>query len=354
MTPYHQYTVREFITDPAFIAWVKAPDAQAEAFWQTWLQQHPAKQAEVRQARALVQELIAQQDVTTQAEIDQDWQAIQARLGQSVAVTRPTPVRPLWQWGWAAAAATVLLVLGIGLWSRLASTNRTEQTALSAQINVVNHTQQVRAQRIPDGSTVWMTPGARLSYPRQFAATARTVQFTGEGFFDVAKDAARPFTIESGPMRTRVLGTSFNVKANPGTETYAVAVVTGRVTVSAPAKNGRIETVTLVPQQRAVFAVTEQRLEATSVPTKITKQETWQPVSLSFNDATLSDVAQQLEQIFAVQVRLANPQMANCRLTVDFKHQRLAEILEQINKLLNTQYALEGDRVVLTGEGCQP
>ena len=361
MTPFYEtYTIREFVTDPAFIAWVKRPDAAADAFWQAWLAQHPHKQADVQQARLLVAQFAQQRDVTTQRELDQDWQAIQARIRQPAERAQPTVIRPLWQrqWGWgAAAAATVLLVLGIGLWTRLKPGNSPAGQPIarqSARLDVVNRTKQVVAQRLPDGSVVWMTPGAWLSYPRQFATAERTVDFTGEAFFDVAKDAARPFTIRSGQLTTRVLGTSFNVKADAGSSAYAVSVVTGKVSVTAPQKNGTMQTVLLQPKQQAVFALAGQTLAAVDVPTKTTKQEAWQPVSLSFDDATLGEVANRLEQTFNTRVSLANPALATCRLTVDFNQQRLAEILEQIDMLLTIQYTLDGNRVVLTGEGCQP
>ncbi len=357
MTPsYEHYTVREFTTDSAFISWVKQPDETSDLFWKEWLRQHPDKQAEIQQARLFVTQFLSLRDVVTQPELDQDWKAIQEQIQQVDVTTAPTVIRPLWhrQWGWAAAAASVLLILGIGLWPRLTAPDRINKTAVqfSASLNIINQTKQVLAQRLPDGTVVWMTPGAQLTYPRQFATRSRTVQFTGEGFFEVTKDAARPFIIHSGQLKTQVLGTSFNVKANAGSDTYAVSVVTGKVSVSAPMKNGTLKTVLLQPQQRAVFELNTQQLATTSVPVKATKQEVWQPASLSFDDATLDEVAKRLAHTFNADVTLANPALANCRLTVDFNQQRLAEILEQINKLLNTQYSLNGSRVVLTGEGC--
>lgn len=359
MTPsYEQYSVREFVTDSFFIDWVKYPDDKSDAFWREWLIDYPHKQEDIQQARAVVLQLARQTDVVAQHELDQDWETIQKRISRSDDRDTGTIIRPLWQrqWAWTAVAAAVLLVLSISIWPRLTSSvrkgNPTATQSLSA-FSILNRTQQVVAQRLPDGSVVWMTPGARLSYPRQFAANNRTVQFMGEGFFDVAKDASRPFIIHSGQLKTQVLGTSFNVKANTASDTYAVSVVTGKVSVSARMKNGRLKTVLLQPQQQAVFALNTQELATKTIPVNVAKQEIWQPASLSFDDATLAEVAKRLEKTFNTTVTLANPALANCRLTVDFNQQRLAEILEQINKLLNTQYSLKDNLIVLTGEGCE-
>ncbi len=269
-----------------------------------------------------------------------------------------TPVRPLWQRPWAyltATAAAAVLVSGLLFWPRIEGepSEAIAKTTPSTSVAYQNSTQKITRRRLPDGSVVWLKPGARLAYAPSTNGSQREVQFSGEAFFDVARDPAHPFVIRSGRMTTQVLGTSFNVKALPNAARYEVAVLTGRVAVRSPAADGRMNTVLLAPRQRAVFDVPSRQLLKAAVPNRPTDQESWQPVSLAFDDATLDDVARQLEQRFDVRIRLANPALRHCRLKVDLTQQSLPEILDIVTKLLGTDYVWEEGTVTLVGNGCE-
>ena len=64
---------------------------------------------------------------------------------------------------------------------------------------------------LPDGTVVYMHPGARIIFPNRFTGDKREVVFEGEAYFKVAHDPAHPFVITSGKMLTTVLGTEFNI-----------------------------------------------------------------------------------------------------------------------------------------------
>ena len=81
---------------------------------------------------------------------------------------------------------------------------------------------------LPYGSTVWLNAGAELSYPVTFGRR-REVRLKGEGYFEVAHDAAHPFVVTTGKVATRVVGTEFNVDATG--DTPRITLVSGRVDV---------------------------------------------------------------------------------------------------------------------------
>lgn len=84
--------------------------------------------------------------------------------------------------------------------------------------------------RLADGSTVTLGYKTRLRYPEKFEAAKRDVFLEGEAFFEVARDAKRPFTVISGKVHTKVLGTSFKVVTRKND--VEVMVVTGKVSVN--------------------------------------------------------------------------------------------------------------------------
>ena len=82
---------------------------------------------------------------------------------------------------------------------------------------------------LSDGTSVWLNAGSSITYPLAFQADRRDVTITGEVFFEVTKDANRPFTVHAEGTSVRVLGTSFNVSAYPEDKTIRTTLIEGRV-----------------------------------------------------------------------------------------------------------------------------
>jgi transmembrane sensor len=95
-----------------------------------------------------------------------------------------------------------------------------------------------------DGTKVWVNANSRLNFPSRFAEKERRVELEGEAYFEVAKDASRPFYVKSKGAEIKVLGTHFNVAAYSNQAT--TTLLEGSVEVSKGNKKVR-----LVPGQRA-------------------------------------------------------------------------------------------------------
>lgn len=101
-----------------------------------------------------------------------------------------------------------------------------------------------------DGSAVWLNSDSRLVYPVAFGAEERRVVLEGEGYFEVAKDAKRPFIVVTKKgLDVRVLGTSFNVTAYEDTGEVIATLVEGSVEVG----GGACPTEMLKPGKQAVY-----------------------------------------------------------------------------------------------------
>jgi transmembrane sensor len=91
---------------------------------------------------------------------------------------------------------------------------------------------EVRHVSLTDGSAISLNTNTELQVT--FSEQERFVRLVrGEAFFDVAHDAARPFVIDTGEQRIRVLGTQFNVRMREDEAILQIAVVQGRVSVQA-------------------------------------------------------------------------------------------------------------------------
>lgn len=101
---------------------------------------------------------------------------------------------------------------------------------------IVPHGRRTRL-RLSDGTCLYVNSGTRVVYPLTFGTGDRTVFVEGEAYFEVAKDAERPFIVKTGNVSVRVLGTKFNVFAYEG-ENPNVVLVEGSVDI-ATAKSRR-------------------------------------------------------------------------------------------------------------------
>jgi ferric-dicitrate binding protein FerR (iron transport regulator) len=254
-----------------------------------------------------------------------------------------------------AIAATLILAIGINYLKNTENTSATSLIANKAEIIVLNNnTAAIVERRLPDGSSIWLKPGSKLTYERKNEESEREVTFTGEAFFEVAKDASHPFIIHADKMKIRVVGTSFNVIALPGSRTFRVSVVTGKVEVIARDKSGNAESVYLTPKQQASFNLSSQKFVHTLLTETQLKQQYWKPFSLNFTDeATMGVVATELEKAFQIKVKFSDPGIANCQLKVDFNSQQLPEIINYLEKLLDVSCEMvDGSTLKITGEGC--
>ena len=254
-----------------------------------------------------------------------------------------------------AIAAMLILVIGFSVFVFQQDLKPSSKIASGAEHTVFsNNSAGVLAKTLPDGSSVWLKPGASLVYDRKNEQSNREVTFTGEAFFEVAKDVAHPFIISADEMKIKVIGTSFNVTALPNSRTFKVSVVTGKVQVTAQGKSGKSESVYLLPKQQASFNLASQKIVQTALTETQLKKRYWKPFSLKFNEeATVAQVARELEKAFQVRIEFSNPDIANCYLKVDFDNQQLPEITSYLEKLLDVNCEMvDGSTLSISGEGC--
>jgi len=105
-----------------------------------------------------------------------------------------------------------------------------------------------------DGSRVWLNAGSSVSFPVAFLANERRVSITGEAYFDVVHNKAKPFIVKnvSGNIEVQVLGTQFNVNTYVDEDAVKVTLLKGSVKILRPAQNDKA--VVIEPGQQAVVA----------------------------------------------------------------------------------------------------
>ena len=264
---------------------------------------------------------------------------------------KPIQIYSLQRWVWYASgiAAMMLIFISLSFYFNPKSNNNIARIKsdipLSDWAKYENSSAKILKISLPDGSMVWLQPKTQLSY-NQSDRVYRQVNLKGEAFFDVKRDEARPFLIYSGKMTTKVLGTSFNVKAYPETEKFEVSVVTGKVSVM----NESEKEVFVTPKQQVILENKSDILTINELP----KDKTfyWELASLTFDNTSMEEVVDNIEHNFNVKIYL-NPNLKNCRLSGNFNQEHLPTILEIICKSIDAEYVMDGQEIFLRGDGCE-
>ena len=214
---------------------------------------------------------------------------------------------------------------------------------------------------LEDGSQVTLQPLAKLYYSvKQYHK--REVFLEGDAFFDVTKNKEAPFFVYSGAIVTKVLGTSFNI-INPLNGNTEVLVKSGRVQVYENIIKGKAvknisQPVILQPNHKVIFHAENKTLELTLAekPELVKKTNGYTSLDSSkiefvYVRARLKDVLKELETHYGIEIIVPNEDLYNCYFTGDITEQDLYTKLKMICLTTNTNYEINGTKILITGSG---
>ncbi|MEN2398925.1 FecR family protein [Flavobacterium sp. MC2016-06] len=226
------------------------------------------------------------------------------------------------------AAASILFLVGLGFFFK-------PSVAIEKQLSFKTSSVPKSIQ-LSDGSKIYLAANSSFQYPEKFDGSERNVSLLkGNAFFEVAKDKKHPFIIQSGAIRTRVVGTSFHIQLSKSK--CQVIVVTGKVNVSTKGQS-----VDLVPNEQALF-------ETNKLTKKMADKRylvNWYNTDITLNQATLKQVIAILQYKYGVLFEYSNEQVLALPLTVFIKKEAsLESVLDQINYITNLKFKIYGEIV---------
>lgn len=244
------------------------------------------------------------EEVLLSASKHQNPEQLRENILNKITARMETPEKParkvitLWR-SIAAAAAVVLLVTFAALYKN----EVLEVIDPAKQVELVTAPGKHKQISLPDGSRIWLSPGSKISYPDKFRTKERLVKLEGEAFFDVVHDEDHPFVIQSGQLKTVVLGTSFNIKAYPDQIISEVTVISGKVAVqehNLPKSKQAI----MVRNQQAVYNKNNRSLIKQDYPnaSKFLLQRTG---LFSYDGTPLNTIADHLSLQYGIRINLA-------------------------------------------------
>jgi len=271
-----------------------------------------------------------------------------ARIRKQIQVKRIVPA------AWYYAAASVIALLSLGA----AYLYRMELLDLVDPVEMITYETgpgQQLSVRLPDGSKVWLNASTTLSVPDEFRGQTRDLHLNGEAFFDVQHDERKPFYVHTPGFYTRVLGTSFDVKAYPGDEQNIiyVTVATGKVAVGEEdSLLGKQELAKLMPNDRGRYDRTAKAFYRDTIAAE--QITAWREGRLVFRQASLEEMVSTLERWYNITIDVQARGALECSFTADYYAGiGLRDILEALRITGKIDYEIGDNKVVIrTRDGC--
>jgi transmembrane sensor len=195
---------------------------------------------------------------------------------------------------------------------------------------------QVYQIELADGTRVWLDAESSLHFPTAFPGPDRTVEISGQAYFEVAKNPAQPFRVKSGDEVVEVLGTHFNVNS------YAYASVTTLLEGAVRVSSGTLSQA-LTPGQQARVAGGRIEIKADA---DLEEALAWKNGRFRFAGASVEQIMTQLSRWYDIDVVYADkiPETFVATISRDVPLSRMLNLLEMTKEIA---FTIEGNKITV-------
>lgn len=220
------------------------------------------------------------------------------------------------------------------------------QTAASPKKSLAEETNTVTTPKgaqykviLPDGTKVWLNAASSVTYPLAFAGKERKVTITGEAYFEVAKDAARPFRVLSDKQVVEVLGTHFNINAYTDEPYTSTTLLEGRVR--------------LISGKNSVFLEPGQQAQQDNMhlvvghATDLEEITAWKDGYFIFDHEHIESLMRKISRWYDVDVKFEGPVSKDWFGGSVSRDKSAADILKKLELTGQIHFKIEGRRVIV-------
>lgn len=354
--------IEDFLNDDSFINWVLS--GTEDSHWELFITTYPEKINLLLQAKEIVRTLYAAEDISFPADSAKTWSRIQQTLHSDPPFTTISSKFSTILRKNLMRSMILLLMLTGTIWyfsnQKTDSYTRilSERAAGFSLLEKVNNSPAPMELFLPDSSIVTLQRHSKLSYPPQFDSLNREVYLTGEAFFKVKKDR-KPFYVYAGDLVTKVLGTSFNIKAIEGDPEVVVNVQSGSVSVSAKEQKSygprlKAQSTILLPNQEVTYNRSAASLNKTISATPSLVFPSSESLLKEYEEVPVTHLLNTLAQIYGINILFNEENLASCIITTNLTNQTLFESLEIICSTIGSTFNIIDAQIVIDSTGCSP
>jgi ferric-dicitrate binding protein FerR (iron transport regulator) len=366
---YIYNSVDELLSDRTFQKWVWEGENHEE--WVEWTLDNPQRAKLVDDARLILLAMKKKEDMMSdkdaQSSLHETWDKIHkmSAAKSDSGIKRYINLRRILPYAAVLALGVMAYLLAFYDPKTANPTSLAEDhksDANSGLIEQKNNTKFPQLITLSDGSSILIQPNSKLSYPKTFNGSVREVYLTGEGFFEISKNPARPFIVYSNEVITRVYGTSFRISAYQDQPNVEVVVRTGKVELSTGKKmeNSKNDKIILTPKQAAIYSRKEQVFEKIQNVSKENHVLTNPSIPIEllnfeFEDASVIKIFETIEKAYSISIDYPEDILKGCFLTTSLTDEPLTEKIKIVCESLGsrTKYEITGNQIKILTRGCK-
>lgn len=296
-----------------------------------WSKQHPD----------LMDEFTSIWKQVPEKEFNPDVEQALQKVNNRIATTPKNKSKKMFMLIGSLAAAVVAIFIIVNITGYL-SQNTSGSSSANSLLAVNTGINETTEYLLPDGSKVWLNQSSTIRYPEIFTGEAREIYLEGEAFFDIAPDANKPFIIHANNTQTKVVGTSFGIRAFKESDQVIVTVSTGIIKFSAEGKYDHIE---LRQGEQGICNTEKQQLEKNANPDP--NYLAWKTKILVFKQSSLSEVAKVIEDVYHTPVSV-NSSVADLEITSTFDQLSINEVMQIIELTLGVKAENNKNGIVIS------
>ncbi len=247
-----------------------------------------------------------------------------------------------WRVPFPAMAAAAVAVVGLAGWLVLGR-NPAQPLAPLTQRMLATGVGVRDSLDLPDGTRVVLGPLSSVTVAAGYGGTAREVSIRGNAWFDVVHDADRPFTVHAGSATIVDVGTRFAVRSDASAG-VAVSVMEGSVSlraVNTPARQGVI----LQAGDNGLLKTGGEVVARRG--TVVDDDVAWLSGRLVLREATINEVKAAMRSWYGLELRVADPSLANRHITATFKGESADRVLDVLGLVLGAEIERRGDTAIV-------
>ena len=310
------------------------------AFIESWVNQDERNRKYFDQFRTIFQksaEVIDYQVYDTDAAWAKLRKSLKVSQGKSVALQPPTPTNSFQLF--LRIAASVILVLGVGFFVyQLNKPEAVRPTVVVSKAGTIT-------DKLPDGSDVVLNKQSQLAYSFDKKKKVHKVTLKGEAYFNIQHDSTKTFIVDIDGVMIKDIGTSFNVKAYPESNTIEVVVESGVVMFYTDTDSGvylRANGKGIYDKSTRIFTIDQPEENVLAYKTKV----------FTFSNTDLQTVAESLNGVYEKEIVITG-KIKTCHITVSFNNESHEEIVAIIAETLGLKIIESGGKIMLEGPGCE-